>query len=95
MHVFLIMLALFLFAGSASAQGYCAPHESMIAQLERNYDEQLVAIGFTDSGALLEVLASESGSFTIIVTLPGRLSCARLTGSSWEIVAQLIPGEPA
>ena len=96
MRGFFAMLGLLvLVVGETNAQSYCAPHESMVAQLERNYGEHLVAIGFAESGALFEVFASEEGIFTIVFTSPGRLSCVRMTGYSWEIVVQPVQEEPA
>ena len=45
-----------------------------------------VSVGLSSNGTLVEVLASKSGSWTMIYTKPDGASCVIATGQSWEDV---------
>ncbi len=63
------------FSPSAQAQALCGERRAVVANLEKTYSEAPVSIGLASNGAVIEVLASPSGSFTIILTQPNCLSC--------------------
>jgi hypothetical protein len=46
---------------------------------------------------VLEVFASDTGSWTITVTLPSGMTCLVATGQGWEDLAEQLPakGDPA
>lgn len=70
-----------------AGHGLCGPRGEFLRQLARNYGEAPVAAGLVSNGAVLEVLASESGSWTIILTRADGKSCVVAAGSSWEELA--------
>lgn len=76
-----ILLA--LSALPAQAQN-CAPHDAVVARLAERYGETRQSIGLTDTGAVLEVFAAETGTWTIIVTGPDGLSCLVAAGRSFR-----------
>jgi len=81
-------------AAQAGAQTYCGARKSILAQLNLNYREQPVAIGLSDRGNVIEVLASEDGAtWTIIATGPGGVSCVVQTGESWQHIVPRAPDE--
>ena len=70
---------------AAVAQGApCAPRDVVLETLKKKYGERPVALGVTLSGALVEVLASEAGKWTIIVTAPGGPTCMVASGEGWR-----------
>lgn len=62
----------------------CGPRKTVIEQLGREYAEVPVNQGVTAEGALIELLASPSGSWTMLITLPSGRSCLAAAGESWE-----------
>ena len=71
-------------APAAAEAPLCGAREAMIDRLASKYDEQPVSLGVTATGSLLEVLASPSGSWTIIVTVPGGPTCLVSSGEGWR-----------
>ena len=62
----------------------CAARSVFLNHLFVNYKEVPVAMGLTANGGLLEVVASESGSWTIIVTQAGGSTCGVASGRAWS-----------
>ena len=81
-----IVLATLMAASPALAQenSACVERSEFLKHLSSNYDEAPVAMGLTSTGRVLEVIVSEAGSWTIIVTLPSGVSCGIASGVSWE-----------
>ena len=74
-------------------QSVCAPRKDIVHQLAAKYGEAPVAIGLSDGGRLIEVLAGQDGgTFTVIVTTPQGLSCIVLSGDSWQQRAVVVAG---
>jgi len=83
----------------AHAAAPCQERGAVLAKLAKNYAEAPVAIGMASNGGVLEVLAAESetGSFTIIVTMPNGMSCMLASGRHFEMLPapKLAKGDPA
>lgn len=77
----------------AQARGACQEREELIEKLERKYHERRVAFGVTRLGALLEVFASASGTWTIIITRGGGLTCVADTGHGFRMIKPRAGGE--
>ena len=59
----------------------------MVRHLAKKFSETPVAIGLSGSGGVIEVLSSEeSGSWTIIITMPDGNSCLIAAGENWETI---------
>ncbi len=71
----------------AIAQQACGERAKFMAKLEETYAEHPIAMGLTDKGAVIEVFASENGSWTFLLTLPDGLTCVVASGRSWESLA--------
>ena len=87
-------------AGTAGAAGHasrapqaCAKRTDAVTHLASKYEEAPVAIGIANNGGVLEVLSSEKGSWTILVTMPNGVSCMLATGQSWEALKPMIAGD--
>ena len=81
-------------APQAEAQTVCGPRAEILERLTQDFAETPRAVGLSQDGALVEVMVSPSGGWTILVTYPRRPTCVVATGESWE--ALTIPaGQPA
>ena len=92
--------ALALAAAELPAQGAqnCAPRAVVVERLAEAYGETRQSIGLGARGAVVEVFAStETGSWTITVTLPNGMTCLIASGQAYETLAEALPpaGEDA
>ncbi len=67
----------------ADAQSVCHQRTKFVTELGRKFLEAPVAYGLTSTGQVIEVLASGTGSWTLIVTSTDGTSCALAAGESW------------
>ena len=83
-------------APQAEAQTLCGERTEILDRLEQQFAETPQAIGLSEDGALVEVMVSPSGGWTILVTYPKRPSCVVATGEGWESLLVPVPaGQPA
>ncbi len=79
------------FSSSAQAQPICGERRAVVAALEKTYSETPVSMGLASNGAIIEILASPSDTFTIILTQPNGLSCVMGAGEDWEDLPKRLP----
>ncbi len=79
-----LLLSLALFAGSSSivaAQMWCVERVDMLDRLASEYGEELIEVKMIEDHGLLEVLKSPTmGTWTLLLTKPGGISCVLATG---------------
>ena len=92
MRILLTALVYLLTAGTAEAQ--CAEHADMIKQLEKKYKEVPVALGISNGTETIEILASPSGTFTIILVSTFGIACVIAAGHSFEMIPAPLGGTP-
>ena len=83
-------------AGWAAPQ--CAPRDGVLAALSQKYGETRRGIGMAGEGQMMELFAStDTGSWTITVTLPDGTTCLVATGQAFETLTESLPapGDPA
>jgi hypothetical protein len=80
---------------SAQAQQVCAERAGVLKHLDQNHKEAPQALGVTGSGQVVELLVSDKGTWTIIVTAPNGVSCLVAAGESWENIERMASSEPA
>ena len=85
--VLLGVLVVFSPFSPAIAQQVCGERDRFTNKLENTYAERPIAMGLTEKGAVLEVFASQRGSWTFLITLPSGLTCVVASGQSWETLA--------
>ncbi len=68
------------------AQAICGEHGEVVSKLEKGHSETPVSMGLASNGAVIEVFASDAGTFTIIMTLPSGMSCLMAAGEDWQDV---------
>lgn len=94
---FATLIGAFVVAAPALAQQQAAPcvkRSAFLKHLSANYAEAPIAMGVTASGRVLEVVVSEEGTWTIIITMPNGLACGIASGDSWEAVLAPIAKGP-
>ncbi len=82
-----------LAATEVSAQGQnCAPRQMVIEQLADTFGESRQSVGLGGQGHVVETFAStETGTWTITVTLPSGLTCLVASGQAYEVLAEALP----
>ena len=83
----LIVAASFAFAPAAAAQGgpmVCGERVEIVNSLQSGHDEQKTAAGLSGTGAVVELFTGETGSWTLLLTLPGGPTCLLGAGEAWE-----------
>lgn len=78
--------------GSAPA---CGDRNDLMAQLKDRYKETPTGIGMTGQGAVVELITSEQGSWTLVLTYPNGRSCLMATGEGWELWQARMAGKGA
>ncbi|MGB0928879.1 MAG: hypothetical protein ACPGVA_16825 [Pikeienuella sp.] len=82
----IIAAALVAIASPALAQS-CANRAEIVAGLAAKYGEVRQAAGLDLSGNMVEVFVSgDTGTWTILVTLPAGVSCIMSGGKHWSTV---------
>ncbi|WP_254445084.1 hypothetical protein [Ruegeria arenilitoris] len=70
----------------------CAPRPDVLQRLAETYGETRRGIGMARQGTVMEVFASDdTGTWTITVTLPNRLTCLMAAGEAYETLAEALP----
>ncbi len=84
--LFLIAAALIAWSAMPSvsqAQTVCGLRSEMVSKLQNAYAEKPVSLGLASNGSMIEVFASEKGTFSIVITQPGGASCLVAAGDNW------------
>lgn len=82
-------------ANQAFAQSNCAPRQHMVTTLNDNYGETRQSMGLTANNRMMELYASsDTGSWTITVTLPNGMSCLVASGHAFDTIPTTAPIGP-
>jgi hypothetical protein len=79
-----VLLAAFSAPAHAQVRVPCAERDQVVNALQHDFEETQVASGLTPAGQLLEVFASEKGTWTAILSLPTGKSCMIANGEGWN-----------
>ncbi len=79
-----VVLAAFALPAQAQVRVPCAERAQVVSALQHEFEEAQVASGLTPSGQLLEVFASDKGSWTVLLSMPTGKSCMIATGDAWN-----------
>jgi hypothetical protein len=80
----LILGSVFIAPAAAQQQPVCGAHNTVSDNLKKAYSEAPVSMGLTTGGGIIEVFASEEGSWTMVITQPSGVSCLIAVGQDWE-----------
>lgn len=81
---FLLPIGTVLVTATGASAMVCGKHDILIEALDRQYQERQRSLGLTGNGALIEVYASEEGTWTILLTTPDGAACILADGEAWE-----------
>lgn len=84
-RLFAIALLVGFVIAPAFAQQRCMLRDDLAGVLSHRYQEHPIGQGLTGDGRLLEVFASEAGSWTLVLTQPSKLSCVYAIGEDWSV----------
>lgn len=87
-----ILISLVLAAAMpANASPQCGARDVVTTQLAEKYAETRRGIGIANNQSVMEVYASEAGSWTITVTLTDGRMCLVASGQAYETVTEVLP----
>ena len=70
----------------------CAPRDAVLDRLADGYGESRQSMGLGANNQVVEVFASsETGTWTITVTMPNGLTCLVASGQAFEELAEVLP----
>lgn len=79
-------------ATSETARRNCGPRDIVVTRLADGFGESRQSIGLGANNSVVEVFAStDSGSWTITVTLPNGVTCLVASGQAFETLAEVLP----
>ena len=86
---------LLISAPSAHAAQLCAPRDTAVTHLDKQFEEKVSGRGLAANGKrMIELYVSESGSWTMLASDPRGHSCIVASGEDWQSIAALV-GDPA
>ena len=95
MKVIMIALAVSCTALPAFAETVCAVRQQILESLRMEYYEAPRGLGMANDGNVIELLSSREGkTWTLLVTMPGGISCVIAAGESWEPLRQQLALDP-
>lgn len=93
--VLCIGVGAFFLSGTTSAQAQsnqCAARDQVVERLGEKYGETRQSIGLGANNGVVEVFASdETGTWTIIITMPTGVACLVASGQAYETLAVAAP----
>ena len=78
-----LLIGLFTLSPTVAGAAPCGNRVDFIEYLRTAYDESPVTRGYTVDGGFIEILASKSGTWTVIVTAPSGTTCGIAAGETW------------
>lgn len=86
-------LLLWVTAPPAEAQARCGARDAIARDLARGYGEAQAGSGLAE-GRIFELWVShETGTWTLLITTPGGMSCLAAAGEGWVSLPAPVPGE--
>jgi len=93
---FLVVLALSVVTPAASwaQRSACGERSSIVERLSNKYGESRRSMGLNHNNGVVEVFASEeTGTWTILLTMPTGQSCLIAAGQNWESRTEEVAGK--
>ena len=88
------ILALAAQNAAAQTARNCAPRDVVVERLANKYGEARQSVGLGANNSMVEVFAaSETGTWTITVTMANGVTCLVASGQSYEALAEALPAK--
>ncbi|PKP85855.1 MAG: hypothetical protein CVT80_00385 [Alphaproteobacteria bacterium HGW-Alphaproteobacteria-2] len=87
-------LVLWALASPAEAQAACGGRSEMVRRLAQGFGEVQVGSGLSGERIVEVWAAPDGGTWTILVTTPGGISCLAAAGEGWVAAPDVPVGEP-
>jgi hypothetical protein len=88
---YLAIIAALVATPSAAQDVPCFPHDFITQWLAENHAESRQVLALAGTGEVLEIFASDSGSWTLTITTPGELTCIMGAGDYFQYTAEPLP----
>ena len=82
-------------AAPAEAQVVCGSRDQIQKILTERYKEVSRGLGLVSDSGLVELYTSESGTFSILMTMAGGSTCIIAAGHTWQDVIETASGPSA
>jgi hypothetical protein len=69
---------------SVNQAALCGKRSALLTTLGGKFAEETVSMGLAGNGTVVEVLSSEGGTWTILMTAPSGVSCLLAAGDYWQ-----------
>jgi hypothetical protein len=76
------------------SQQLCGQRLDILDTLKKRYSEEPISMGLSGSGGVIEILVSNAGSWTILITRPTGVSCVVSAGEAWEKIKETGENDP-
>jgi hypothetical protein len=83
-----LLIALGFFPAAAHAEAVCGKRTDFVGVMAKKYNETPKSVGIAAGGSLFEIYTSPEGTFTVLISKPGGISCVVAAGNSFENVPQ-------
>jgi len=81
----IVFIACLLFSCGVQAQTVCTSYERILERFKLKFNEVPVAQGLHRNG-VIEILSSDTGTWSMILTYPDGKSCLVSSGEFWEVI---------
>ena len=71
-------------AASEPEEPICGEREVFVDRLVQGFGERPASVGLGADGNVVEVFRSDGGSWTLLITKPGGISCVIAAGEAWH-----------
>ncbi|MGI9351744.1 MAG: hypothetical protein ACR2O3_09295 [Rhizobiaceae bacterium] len=80
-------------SGAVAAPAKCGDRAKLVKILKDQYKEMPVALGISQkSTEAFEIYTSESGTWTVVMTMSNGMACVMAAGHSWQDLPKQIAG---
>jgi hypothetical protein len=69
---------------AAPEEPICGEREIFVDRLVQGFGERPASVGLGSDGNVVEVFRSDGGSWTLLITKPGGISCVIAAGEAWH-----------
>lgn len=89
-----LALALMVTQAHAQSARNCGPRDTVVDRLASGYGETRQSMGLGANNSVMEVFASsETGTWTITVTMPNGMTCLVASGQAFEELVEVLPSK--